>query len=304
MWAHRRIFGHLCKMTATAEFLDTYVVMAAVPGILRQWNPGIVPNLQLWVDGSDKSTFAFTNESNINTIRDKSGNSVILTQGTQVNQPLISCNINGRQTVSFLPNVYMSTTTSNFVSKFNNNAQESQFLIVRLQSLSSNNVITYMGNESATDYQQYEYDSIPQGGIASNISLRVDSSNIPNSFVLNKGNVTCNVFFMDTYFNNVAPRQFSFNVFVDSNPSLIITTNAPNPGFNIINYDNFYIGKSFYIPTNTQSFNGDLGEIVMFTSNYSSDLQYKPQVEGYLAWKWGLQSFLSNGHPYKNRNPS
>jgi hypothetical protein len=99
--------------------------MAAVPGILRQWNPGIVPNLQLWVDGSDKSTFTFTNESNINTIRDKSGNSVILTQGTQVNQPLISSNINGRQTVSFSPNVYMSTTTSNFVSKFNNNAQES-----------------------------------------------------------------------------------------------------------------------------------------------------------------------------------
>ena len=51
--------------------------MAAVPGILRQWNPGIVPNLQLWIDGSDKSTFTLTNESNINTIRDKSGNGVI-----------------------------------------------------------------------------------------------------------------------------------------------------------------------------------------------------------------------------------
>jgi hypothetical protein len=90
-----------------------------------------------------------------------------------------------------------------------------------------------MANESATNYQPYEYDSIPQGGIASNISLRVESTNIPNSFVLNRGNVTCNVFFMNTYFNNIVPRQFSFNIFVDSNPSLIITTNAPNPGFNM-----------------------------------------------------------------------
>jgi hypothetical protein len=38
------------------------------------------------------------------------------------------------------------------------------------------------------------------------------------------------------------------------------------------------------------------GEILMYNCNlYSNDRQ---TIEGYLAWKWGLQSALPTGHPY------
>jgi hypothetical protein len=42
-------------------------------------------------------------------------------------------------------------------------------------------------------------------------------------------------------------------------------------------------------------------EIVMFNSYLT--LQQIQQVEGYLAWKWGLQNNLPSNHPYKKISP-
>ena len=46
---------------------------------------------------------------------------------------------------------------------------------------------------------------------------------------------------------------------------------------------------------------GNEYEIIMFNSAISTYQQQ--QVEGYLAWKWGLVSSLPSGHPYKNAAP-
>jgi len=280
MWVLRRIFECQYKM-------------AAVPGILRQWNPGIVPNLQLWIDGSDKSTFTFTNDCNINTISDKSGNGVILTQGTQSNQPNIASNINSRQSISFPPNTYMSTVTSNFVSKLNsiNSSEHSQFSLFKLFDLESSHIVTYMGDTPANSFQQIEFDTTPL-----RIGIRVRSSGGDSTFPDIEG-VSCNILLTQNYYYG-SPSQFNIRVNIDNEDT---TTGF---GYNIVNYNNFYIGKSFFSDTINESFNGDLGEIVMFTSNYLSHYQYKSQMEGYLAWKWGLQSLLLNEHPYKNRAPT
>ena len=50
-----------------------------------------------------------------------------------------------------------------------------------------------------------------------------------------------------------------------------------------------------------QPWNGDIGEILVYNS-YLSDSN-RQLVEGYLAWKWGLQSQLPADHPYKNAAP-
>ena len=36
----------------------------------------------------------------------------------------------------------------------------------------------------------------------------------------------------------------------------------------------------------------------------TEDLETRQKIEGYLAWKWGLQSKLPSDHPYKNRAPT
>ncbi len=50
-----------------------------------------------------------------------------------------------------------------------------------------------------------------------------------------------------------------------------------------------------------QPWYGDIGEILVFNS-YLSDSN-RQIIEGYLAWKWGIQSQLPSNHPYKNAAP-
>jgi len=46
----------------------------------------------------------------------------------------------------------------------------------------------------------------------------------------------------------------------------------------------------------------DIAEVILYNSVLTT-LQVQ-QIEGYLAWKWGLQANLPVGHPYKNAPPS
>ena len=45
----------------------------------------------------------------------------------------------------------------------------------------------------------------------------------------------------------------------------------------------------------------EIAEVVMYDSAISESDQQK--LEGYLAWKWGLESSLASGHPYENAAP-
>jgi hypothetical protein len=57
---------------------------------------------------------------------------------------------------------------------------------------------------------------------------------------------------------------------------------------------------------NVSGFQGTMIGNVFEVIQYNSDLGQtaRQQVEGYLAWKWGLQTSLPPTHPYKNSSPS
>jgi hypothetical protein len=59
--------------------------------------------------------------------------------------------------------------------------------------------------------------------------------------------------------------------------------------------------RGLAINTQYEPSEGQLAEIVYFNSAIGSNAYQ--QVEGYLAWKWGLQSRLPSNHPYKNASP-
>jgi hypothetical protein len=48
--------------------------------------------------------------------------------------------------------------------------------------------------------------------------------------------------------------------------------------------------------------NAQIGELYLFTSNISAT--YYTKLEGYIAWKWGLQANLNGAHPYKSYAPT
>jgi hypothetical protein len=60
-----------------------------------------------------------------------------------------------------------------------------------------------------------------------------------------------------------------------------------------------YIGSSTYAANNMY---GTIYEIIYY--NVSLTTNQFQQVEGYLAWKWGIQANLPANHPYKNSSPS
>jgi hypothetical protein len=51
-----------------------------------------------------------------------------------------------------------------------------------------------------------------------------------------------------------------------------------------------------------QPWNGGIGEIVIFSNVLSQT--YRQKIEGYLAWKWGIQANLPPGHPYLSSAPT
>ena len=69
-------------------------------------------------------------------------------------------------------------------------------------------------------------------------------------------------------------------------------------------YSNYSVGCGIYsISANTvDTWTGFVGEVILYRSALTSIQQQ--QVEGYLAWKWGLQANLPANHPYKNSSPN
>lgn len=51
----------------------------------------------------------------------------------------------------------------------------------------------------------------------------------------------------------------------------------------------------------TEYLNAPCGEIIYYLRRVSN--AERQQIEGYLAWKWGLQELLANNHPYKSAAP-
>lgn len=61
-----------------------------------------------------------------------------------------------------------------------------------------------------------------------------------------------------------------------------------------------FIGKNVLGSTSYDFMYGSIGEIVIATEISQANQQ---KLEGYLAWRWGLEGNLPNDHPYKNGAP-
>jgi hypothetical protein len=81
---------------------------------------------------------------------------------------------------------------------------------------------------------------------------------------------------------------FTFNYNGTSSYTGASSVNTPLPGLTI--------------NTQGEASDCDIAEVILYNSVLTT-LQVQ-QIEGYLAWKWGLQANLPAGHPYKNAPPS
>jgi hypothetical protein len=77
---------------------------------------------------------------------------------------------------------------------------------------------------------------------------------------------------------------------------------VPLSGTILTSYSRFIIGSRNVVDTtSTNAFVGDLYETAMFRYGLTNQAIF--QIEGYLAWKWGLQTALPTTHPYYKIRP-
>lgn len=249
-------------------------------GRVSRWTPAQIQTA-LWLDAADSSTITL-NGSNVSQWNDKSGFNRHATQSNAANQPAYSFSISPFGSVYGVQTKWMV---------FNNNYTNA-------------NLVTYalVGR----------YITVPANRFSSFISSRdTGSAVVPNASITQ-------IYLGGTQLANRISNSIANSVFANINgspvPSLSdfngFTTGTPFP----IGQSNILTTE---VPSKVGTFTGGLF-VDVFDSARSGDMHLqelvvlpvsvsvaeRQRLEGYLAWKWALESNLPADHPYKNNPPT
>jgi hypothetical protein len=230
------------------------------------FSPVAIPGLNLWLDCKDTSTIIL-NGSNVISWKDKSG---LMNNASGVNNPIYDSSNN---------KIIFNGHNSYFTTPYTSYSQSESAFIVFTTNIPSN--------------VQSLIDTNSKGGRA--FTLFRSSPSIANST-----NIWLLPTSTDVLQNRTYLAQYNYN-----NSEIKILLNGSLIGSAIVN-NNFSAGITLigagYYPTSTSfHLNGTISEIIIYNS-VLTNIQ-RQQIEGYLAWKWGIQSSLQNNHPYINYTP-
>lgn len=242
--------------------------------------PTQITGLQLWLDGSDTSSLSLTG-ANVTAWRDKSGNSnnTIVT-----GVPTIGNNINSVQSITtgtgnyFTGPISITTTTVTcFAVATTTQSQPRSGSDQRLVSITNTGTVDYGRTDSAI--------------VLFNQSGTGTIANYRTSGPLANNAIAANTPFLATSQFNGTNALLWFNGTAGT-----LASSASSGTFNSLRYG---VGN-LATPTG-EVWIGFIGEVVLY--NTALTTAQRQQVEGYLAWKWGLQGSLPADHPYKNAPP-
>jgi hypothetical protein len=244
----------------------------------RPFYPVDIPGCQLWLDGADRSSMTFSSGSltNISGWNDKSGAGNNATGSTS---PYPQYNI---KTLNGLPVIGLEASTDQFF--VNNNFTVTTFPTITYACVFSGNGSSGsdpIGGIITTDTAGYYGRSL---GLSNQI-IQIENY---NSFTATSSTLSLGQFYtVVVTFNGATEMTVSVNG--------VKSTYAGSTGsFN--NTAGLFIGN---YSGNSASYgtNMDIAELLIYGTALSTS--QRQQVEGYLAWKWGLVANLPTGHPGK-----
>lgn len=235
------------------------------------WSPSCISSLSLWLDANDSSTITFTS-GYVSQWSDKSGNLNHAAQGTLANMPSYQTNALNRGSVVTFP------TNSAYLVGLQNGTYQS---VIAVRNLPGTTWQTLFASPANTDF-----------------SLRADTNfGVSNTWYTSGGGGFPNA---NDWPVGIAGPPYA--VWVNGTqtvtaitPYHILMMNS-NPAVSASNYSisTTFIGRGMYN-------NAGVAELAATSSTLSTSDQQK--MEGYLAWKWGLEGSLPSGHPYLNAPP-
>lgn len=242
----------------------------------RLWAPNAV-NAALWLDASDFSTIT-TDTNTVTQWADKSGNSRNAVQTTSTARPLLIQNTNNVPIVRFDGVDDFMTINSEFFPS----GAPSNISFIIVAAVQENNggfggVITTNPGLNNTGCGLVVNSSRNYNLFPPLLSSTRSGANFSLITAVARAAVTG---VMTQFFNGVLDRTGTY------------TTNVTNATTTVL-------GKYRVGDTNFGAV--DIAELIVVTNTSSQVIQQ--QIEGYIAWKWGLQTALVATHPFANRPP-
>jgi len=243
-------------------------------------SPSNVPNLALWLDAADSSTLSFSSGTNVSQWRDKSGNGRNMSPTTNVFQytsafngsyPTLSSSITGGNgligsiSAFTLPNP--STIFAVFQNRGVNSGTSSYPFLFDVTNGSTNRTFAFAYNQGGSA----DIIQIGSGGASSMSTDTPSTSNMATAQV---------------YTMNIGTS--STLLYTNGNLTSTVTLSGATVSSGTLSIG----GRG----SNNQ-WTGYFCEFMIFTTALTTT--QRQQIEGYLAWKWGLQGSLPAGHPYQ-----
>jgi hypothetical protein len=268
----------------------------------RLWLPDLL-RPALWLDANDDSTITIA--TGVSEWRDKSGNQRNVTQGTGGTQPTQTLGgLNGKTVLSFNGSQYLTSPAAVSTWNFLHNTNGSSIFAVWKATNSSNpnSLSGLMGTNAASSTNigfYISYDdraSVPannrllvqiSGGGSSSVSVASPDNFHPADTPVILSHIR------DPNNGTAANRSFArVNKTLNQGNTQTAAPSASNASFA------FQIGG---LGNNVAPSFGYIAEVIILSSIASNST--RQLLEGYLAWKWGLQNNLSQDHPFLNRPP-
>jgi len=241
----------------------------------RMWSVLNPAGCAVWLDAFQETG---GNGSAVTLIADRSGNGINMTASATLSTNYLNRNP-----------VYNLGTNVPRNSSFTWNTYFTQFVVVKGNNPTGGWLVNIM--DGTNNYINYIYTGnwtlMATGGF--NDSVIPQGTSVLTS---TPGGVTAWAIFSIGYGGGTTAANYSINGTVRST-----TTAAPSASVN--QTGTFYISGNYYGSYDTYTYFAEF----MHYNSVLTDKQ-RQQVEGYLAWKWGLQSSLPGGHPYINFPPS
>lgn len=248
------------------------------------FNPKNISNVSLWLDAADRSTMTFSG-SNIAQWNDKSGlgyHAITQGVGPTYNSTTNSIVFTGGQNLRGAANFLHSSVDGTW-----------SIYVVAFTSIMS--PITNLINYDVTPNRIAQFIRVETNGTLGTIGFA--SSNVNAAYAATTtAAITSNVRFLfggiNTSSNLTAYLGGTAGTPVVHTASVVLSNNFYSVGVYQELPGNGYIGGYW---------GGEISEIIVF-SKASSTLE-RQEIEGYLAWKWGLVGTLPSTHPYKKIRP-
>ena len=268
----------------------------------RLWTPALV-RPALWLDAADLSTISTA--TGVSEWRDKSGNGRHFTQGTGGTQPTFTANgLNSIPVLSFNGAQYLTSPAAVSTWNFLHNTNVSSIFAVWQAATTSNpNALSgLIGNNAAASANigfYISYDdraSAPRndgllvqisGGGSSSLSVASADGFHPANTPVILSHIR------DPNNGTAANRSFArVNRTLSQGNTQTPAPSASNASFAL------QIGA---LGNNVAPSIGYIAEIIILSSIANDTV--RQQIEGHLAWKWGLRANILDNHPFKNQPP-